>query len=168
VQIHQVAPQHSAAVESFPVRAKRAAEQQCSVAEVTRVLGDRWAILIMREAFYGRTRFDEFEKLLGMAPNILSSRLKALLGCGVLERRPCASGKRQSYLLTEKGRAFFPVYIALKSWADEWSGGGESTRLYDAKTGQAIQSAPLVRADGSEISCEDLIVWDQAQARDAT
>jgi len=133
-------------------------ESRCSVAEATRVLGDRWAILIMREAFYGRTRFDEFEKLTGMAPNILSSRLKSLVGYDVLERKPCSTGKRKIYQLTAKGRAFFPVYVALKSWSDEWSGSDDSTRLCDVKTGRPIRSAPLLRADGSEICCEDVVV----------
>ncbi|WER50338.1 helix-turn-helix domain-containing protein [Cupriavidus sp. WKF15] len=102
-----------------------AAERRCSVAEATRVVGDRWAILVMREAFYGRSRFEEFERSLGVASNVLSGRLKSLVGAGLLERRASVEAKRPSYHLTEKGRAFFPVYLALKCWADDWSSSQE-------------------------------------------
>nr|WP_291453389.1 winged helix-turn-helix transcriptional regulator [Cupriavidus sp.] len=71
-------------------------------------------MLILREALHGKTHFDEFERGLGVATNVLSSRLKLLLGNDLLERRRSAGpGSRLTYHLTEKGRAFFPVYVAL-------------------------------------------------------
>ena len=117
----------------------------------------------MREAFYGHTRFDAFERVLGVASNVLSARLKSLVGDGLLERRSGAVARRPTYHLTEKGRAFFPVYVALKCWADEWSSNREGvvTQLFDTRTGQQIRGAPLVRHDGSEIACEDVVVWDR-------
>lgn len=144
-------------------------ERRCAVADVTRVVGDRWALLIMREALYGRTRFDEFEKGLGVASNVLSARLRSLVEYGLLERRTNTAGRRHTYHLSEKGKAFFPVYVALKSWADQWSPEveGAVTRLCDAKTGKEIRAAPLVRADGSEIVCEDMVIRDQRPQCDA-
>src|SRR3712207_828765 len=97
------------------------AQQRCPVARSMAVLGERWAILILREAFYGATRFDEFQRNLGIAPNILSARLRALVAHGVLERAPGAGGgARHEYRLTEKGRDVFPAYLALKRWGDRW------------------------------------------------
>ncbi len=125
-----------------------------------RVLGERWSILILREAFYGATRFDEFQKRLGVAPNILSARLKTLAEHGVLEKRSAAVGKRYTYHLTEKGQAFLPAYVALKGWADAWmlEGALPAARLFDATTGQEIRAAPLLRADGTPIVGVDLEV----------
>ncbi|WP_371827468.1 winged helix-turn-helix transcriptional regulator [Cupriavidus sp. KK10] len=94
---------------------------------------------------------------------VLSGRLKSLVGAGLLERRSSVEAKRPSYHLTEKGRAFFPVYVALKCWADDWSCSQEGvvTELFDARSGQRVRSAPLLREDGSEITCEDVVVWDR-------
>src|ERR687885_317534 len=91
------------------------AAMRCPVARTMAVLGERWSILLLREAFYGATRFDEFERNLGIAPNILSARLRTLVAHGVLEKVPGANG-RHEYRLTEKGRDFFPAFVALKRW----------------------------------------------------
>src|SRR5690554_5183193 len=101
---------------------------RCPVARSMAVLGERWAILVLREAFYGARRFEEFERHLGIAPNILSARLRSLVEHGLLERVPrrgagagAGAGKgRHEYRLTEKGRDFFPAYLALKRWGDRW------------------------------------------------
>ena len=76
---------------------------RCPVARAMAVLGERWAILVLREAFYGTTRFDEFQRNLGIAPNILSARLRVLVEHEVLERVP-GPGARHEYRLTAKGR----------------------------------------------------------------
>ncbi|QWE97592.1 helix-turn-helix transcriptional regulator [Cupriavidus sp. EM10] len=133
---------------------------RCAVFDAATVVGDRWTMLILREALHGKTHFDEFERGLGVATNVLSSRLKLLLGNDLLERRRSAGpGSRLTYHLTEKGRAFFPVYVALKSWADQWwpQSDRAGVRLYDVKTGEEIVAAALARADGSEIRCEDMV-----------
>ncbi|QUN32476.1 hypothetical protein KB879_33030 (plasmid) [Cupriavidus sp. KK10] len=87
----------------------------------------------------------------------------SLVGGGLLERRSGAPAKRHTYPLTEKGRAFFPVYVALKSWAYDWSGSTEGVvmQLFDARSGPQIRSAPLVREDGSEIVCDAVVVRDR-------
>src|SRR3954454_20529976 len=89
---------------------------RCPVARSMAVLGERWAMLVLREAFYGATRFDEFERHLGIAPNILSARLRDLTEHGLVEKVPLAEGgARHGYRLTEKGRDFFPAYLAVKA-----------------------------------------------------
>ncbi|ODV43915.1 hypothetical protein AWV79_13790 [Cupriavidus sp. UYMMa02A] len=140
-------------------------EVGCSVARAMRALGERWSILIIREAFYGITHFDDFERKLGVATNVLSARLKTLVEFGLMERKVGLAGKRRTYHLTEKGKAFFPVYVALKSWADAWQpgGGDPAMRLCDAKTGEEIQVAPLVRSDGSKIVSDDLVIQPRRQ-----
>lgn len=134
-------------------------ESRCAVFDAVGIVGDRWTLLILREAFCGRTHFDEFEKRLGVASNILSSRLKVLMKHELLERRcSSGSGRRSTYHLTEKGGAFFPVYVALKTWADQcWpQDDGTRTRLYDVRTNKEIVAAALVRADGTEIVWKDM------------
>ena len=78
------------------------ARMRCPVARAMAVLGERWTILVLREAFAGTTRFDAFERNLGIAPNILSTRLSALVEHGILERVP--DGGRHAYRLTERGQ----------------------------------------------------------------
>src|SRR5215472_18553007 len=103
------------------VKQSRLANKECSMARAMGVVGDRWTILILREAYYGVTRFDEFEYYVGVAPNILSNRLKKLVDAGMMKRVPLAEhAGRYDYVLTEKGRDFFPAYLALKKWGDDW------------------------------------------------
>lgn len=131
----------------------------CPIARALSVLGERWAMLIMREAFYGSTRFDEFERRLGIAPNILSNRLKALVEHGLLEKTHTpGGGARHVYTLTESGREFFPVFVSLKGWADRWRATehGPLTILKDGRDGAEIRPPRLLRDDGTEITIGDV------------
>jgi DNA-binding HxlR family transcriptional regulator len=85
----------------------------CPIQRSLGVLGDGWSLIIVREAFWGRSKFGEFQKELGIAKNILSARLKTLVACGVLEQTEAGD-----YLLTEKGRALQPVLQAFESWGN--------------------------------------------------
>jgi DNA-binding HxlR family transcriptional regulator len=120
----------------------------CPVARAMEVLGERWAILVLREAFYGTTRFDDFERHLGIASNILSARLSKLVEHGVLERVP--EGLRHAYRLTEMGRDFFPAFLALKGWSDRWMAGPEGpvVRIVDSATGAEVTAPRPIGADG--------------------
>src|SRR3989442_15631399 len=90
----------------------------CPVARAVDVVGDWWSLLIVRDAFVGRRRFGEFEKSLGVAKNILTDRLRKLVGAGVLEAVPAADGSAyREYVLTEKGRGLLPVLVGLGQWA---------------------------------------------------
>lgn len=87
----------------------------CPIQRSLGVLGDGWSLLIVRDAGWGMRKFGEFQKDLSIAKNILSARLRTLVGCGVLEQT--AEG---DYLLTEKGRALRPVLEAFQSWGDAY------------------------------------------------
>src|ERR1700747_2054910 len=90
------------------------ADQRCALARALTILGERWTLLIVRDAFHGLTPYDEFLRSLGLATNVLSARLQKLVQHGVLER----STPRGSYHLTQKGRDLFPVVLTLMAWAD--------------------------------------------------
>ena len=97
--------------------------ENCSAARALELVGERCSLLILRDAaFAGHTRFSEFERSLGIAPNILASRLERFVAAGLMELRPNAEHKGQSeYVLTEKGRDFVPAIVALSSWGDRWA-----------------------------------------------
>jgi DNA-binding HxlR family transcriptional regulator len=97
-------------------------QQTCSIARSLEVLGERWTFLILREALSGTTRFADFRAALGVAPDVLSSRLATLVAAGVLEKRPYrepGTRARDSYHLTPAGRELQVVLGALQQWGDE-------------------------------------------------
>jgi DNA-binding HxlR family transcriptional regulator len=142
-------------------RRGRLANKQCSMARAMAVVGDRWSILILREAFYGVKRFDEFEYYVGIAPNILSNRLKRLVDAGVLTRSPLPEhAGRYDYVLTEKGRDFFPAYLALKKWGDDWLAEAEGPQVVfrERGAGRAVEYPELRTASGRRLRLEDVEV----------
>ena len=93
----------------------------CAVARALDTIGDWWSLLIIRDAFFGRRRFGEFQKSLGVARNILTARLRKLLDRGVLKAIPATDGSPyQEYVLTEKGQGLEPVLIALEQWGERF------------------------------------------------
>lgn len=98
-------------------------DENCAIARASAVLGERWVWLIMRQAFNGARRFEEFQRGIGLARNVLTDRLNTLIDNGILERRPDPDGgARSQYRLTPKGHALFPVYVAMMEWGNEWTG----------------------------------------------
>ncbi|MGK5558216.1 winged helix-turn-helix transcriptional regulator [Actinomadura kijaniata] len=96
----------------------------CSIARTMDLLGDGWTPLVLREAYYGVRRFDEFQKGLGIARTTLSDRLRRLTEAGMLERRPYETRPvRHEYVLTESGRDFYGVIAAMSRWGDRWLSG---------------------------------------------
>jgi DNA-binding HxlR family transcriptional regulator len=96
----------------------------CSVARTLEVVGEKWTLLVLREAFYGVRRFDQFHQVLGCARNLLSVRLATLVEHGLLERRSYrqpGQRTRHEYRLTDKGRDLFPAIVALMQWGDRWT-----------------------------------------------
>lgn len=99
---------------------KSSTATECPAACALETVGEWWSILILRDAFQGMTRFDEFAGSLGIAPNILSRRLSHLVTSGLLSRRRYnARPPRYEYVLTPKGRDFFPVIVALFTWGNK-------------------------------------------------
>lgn len=115
----------------------------CSLAQTLEVIGDWWSLMIVRDAFFGATRFEAFQQDLGIARNILTQRLKHLVEQGVFERRPIAEGRRQfEYVLTDKGRDLFPILLAATQWGDKWAPNRKGARVVfvEAATGKPIES----------------------------
>jgi DNA-binding HxlR family transcriptional regulator len=131
------------------------------MARAMAVVGDRWSILILREAYYGTKRFDEFEYYIGVAPNILSNRLKRFVDAGIMKRAPLPEhSTRYEYVLTEKGLDFFPAYLALKRWGDDWLAEPEGPQVIfrDRVAGRAIEHPKLLAASGKPLRLEDVEV----------
>jgi DNA-binding HxlR family transcriptional regulator len=123
----------------------------CPVARSLDVLGDWWSLLIIRDAFMGLRRFGEFQKNIGLAKNILTVRLRALVEHGILKTVPASDGSAyQEYVLTPKGRGVFPVLVALRQWSEEFAGerGGFSTRLVDRQKGRPVRKLEIRAQDG--------------------
>jgi DNA-binding HxlR family transcriptional regulator len=97
--------------------------QNCSAARALEAVGERWSLLIIRDALFGGiTRFTDFQRSLGVAPNILATRLENFVRDGLMEQRPQPDHPGQSeYVLTDKGRDLAPVIIALGAWGDRWA-----------------------------------------------
>jgi DNA-binding HxlR family transcriptional regulator len=97
--------------------------QICSAARALEVVGERWSLLIIRDAlFAGITKFSEFQRSLGIAPNILANRLDGFVEAGLMEqRRYSEQYGHHEYVLTGKGRDLLPVIIALSAWGDRWA-----------------------------------------------
>ncbi|MGB3807895.1 MAG: helix-turn-helix domain-containing protein [Erythrobacter sp.] len=106
----------------------------CPVGRASRILGDRWVILILREAFLGATRFEEFMPNTGINRAALTSRLTALVEHGILERDPPAA-KRAEYRLTQAGRELAPIMSEMRDWGEKW--------LFDAQASEPAKPSPL-------------------------
>lgn len=93
----------------------------CSVARTLSVIGDRWTLLVLRDAFLRTRRFEDFQRSLGLTRHVLAGRLRKLVEAGILERvRYQEKPARYEYKLTEKGRDIYPVIVALLRWGDRW------------------------------------------------
>ena len=116
----------------------------CSIARTLEVIGDRWSILILRDCFRGVRRFDEFQRDLGIARNILTDRLQKLVDHGVLARRPYQQHPpRHEYRLTAKGIDLSPALVALMHWGDTWlcDDGGVPLELTHKACGTPVDQA---------------------------
>jgi DNA-binding HxlR family transcriptional regulator len=130
------------------------AQLNCSIARPLSVLGERWTILVLRELFLGRRRFDEMQAELGIATNVLSQRLTTLVDEGIAERqRYSEHPERFEYRLTDKGRDLQPVMLALLAWGDRYmqAPGGPPTEMVHTECGHAFHAAPTCDHCGERI-----------------
>jgi DNA-binding HxlR family transcriptional regulator len=124
------------------MRRTRFSEWPCSIARTVDLTGDWWTPLVMREAFYGARRFEQFQSQLGLSRNVLAQRLERLVEEGMLKRLPYQERPlRHEYRLTEKGRDFFTVLAAMMRWGDRWLAGdaGPPIELRDRESGEQVQ-----------------------------
>jgi len=131
----------------------------CPVAEALDVIGEWWTLLVIRDVFRGIRRFDALQESLGIARNILTQRLRALVAAGVLEKRAYAERPaRYEYRLTEKGRALFPVLVTLMQWGNRWAPVEEPARLVDAATGREVTPLLVDALNGEPLEARRLRV----------
>ncbi len=130
-----------------------------SVARTMRVIGDRWSFLLIREGFFGRRRFDEVRKTIGIASNILSLRLQLLVNAGIFERQPYTEGaKRMEYRFTEKGRDLYHTMLAFMAWGDRWIAGskGRPTNLHHDNCNHEFRPVVVCHHCREEIFVQDM------------
>lgn len=134
------------------MRWNEAADQYCSIARTLGILGDRWTLLIIREAFAGVRRFDDFRKHLDVARNVLTDRLQRLVDAGVLVQQPYQDNPpRNEYRLTEAGRDLQTVMIGLMQWGDRWLAGAKGPPLQLEHVGCGhVTTAKLVCGECAE------------------
>ncbi|WP_075256787.1 winged helix-turn-helix transcriptional regulator [Herbaspirillum camelliae] len=127
-------------------------EEHCPVARSVDVVGDRWALLIVRDAFDGIRRFGDFQRNLSVSKNILADRLRKLVDANILETQAASDGTSyQEYVLTEAGLRLFPLVVALRQWGEAhlFKRGEKHSVLIDMETGKPVAyMAPLSR-DGT-------------------
>jgi DNA-binding HxlR family transcriptional regulator len=132
-----------------------AIDRACPVGRSLDVIGDRWCLLIVRDAFDGVSRFGDFQRGLGVARNILADRLRKLVDAGVLASQPAADGSAyQEYVLTPRGESLFPVVVALRQWGEKhlYTRGEKHSRLIDLDTGKPVPFMSPRSSDGSPLS----------------
>ncbi len=133
----------------------------CPIARALDIIGDWWSLLIVRNAFAGQRRFGEFQKSLGMARNILASRLRKLVNCGILELAPASDGSAyREYALTNKGRGLFHVLEALRQWGVEsiFEPGEPTKILVDRACSRPVRKLELRSEDGRLLGPEDTLL----------
>lgn len=131
----------------------------CPAGRALDLIGDWWTLLIVRDAMRGISRFSEFQRSLGAAKNILSSRLKTLVAEGIMKVEPAADGSAyQDYVLTEKGQALRPVLIALGQWGSEYlfEDGEACTLMVDTQHRQPLRKIELRAQDGRVLKSDDI------------
>ncbi|WP_347912509.1 helix-turn-helix domain-containing protein [Pseudomonas grandcourensis] len=131
---------------------------ECPVARALEAIGDRWSLMIIRDAFDGIRRFSEFQKSLGVAKNILASRLKTLVEVGVFDVQPASDGSAyKEYALTEKGREIFPVVVSMRQWGERFLFTQDETRsvLLDNEYGQSLMPIEVRSASGQKLGPSD-------------
>lgn len=139
------------------MRRKSFEKMDCPIARSLERVGDWWTILILRDALLGLTRFDEFQKSLEIAPNILTRRLNAMVDCGLLERRRYSERPpRDEYRLTSLSCDFGPVLLSLMDWGNKhFAPEGESVVLVDAQTGATAAPVLCDAVSGRRITMRD-------------
>src|SRR5712671_2092537 len=137
-------------MESNAMQRKSFSRKSCPIARSLERVGEWWSILILRDALGGLTRFDQFQKSLGIAPNMLTRRLNSLVEAGLMERRRYSERPpRYEYVLTRRGRDFRPVVVALYAWGNKhFAPEGASVVLVDSATGKRADPVLVDRPTG--------------------
>ncbi len=141
------------------VRWSEIGTQNCSVARALSVVGDRWTLLVLREAFYRTRRFEDFQARTGAPRPVLAERLRSLVEDGVLEKRQYSDRPdRYEYRLTERGIDLYPVLVALLRWGDRWMADDAELpiTLRHRSCGQIVQPELTCPACGERVTARDM------------
>ena len=131
--------------------------QNCSIARTLELVGERWTLLIIRDALLGRTRFDEFQESLGIARNVLTDRLKRLVDEGILERRRYSEHPpRDEYVLTEKGRELRLALTGLRQWGDRYLSEQPPRLLRRKSDGKPVVAAFVLEGAANVLGPDEL------------
>jgi DNA-binding HxlR family transcriptional regulator len=135
--------------------------ESCGLKRALDILGEKWSLLVLREAIYGVRRFDDFSRALRCGRGVLSSRLKTLTCAGILERRRYLEEGRRAradYHLTEKGRDLYPAMLALSQWSDRWNppDGGPLAQVLDRHSGRPVRALMTGRADVQPLKLSEI------------
>ena len=132
-------------------------EMNCSVAQCLEAVGEWWSLLIIRDAFLGVTRFDDFQARLEISRNILNQRLNRLVDNDIFERvRYQDHPPRSEYRLTEKGRELWPIVTAMGNWGDRWAAPeGPPLTIRHLSCGQVVQAVPVCSHCGERLDARD-------------
>ncbi|MGE0421896.1 MAG: winged helix-turn-helix transcriptional regulator [Reyranellaceae bacterium] len=136
------------------------AAMNCAIAQTLEQVGEWWTMLILRNAFCGMSRFDDFHDHLGIASNVLAARLAKLTRSGILKKtRARDDGRAFEYRLTEKGSALYPVLIALTDWGERFaaSPGGARIVFVDKRTRRRVRRVAVTDADGRTLRPRDIV-----------
>ncbi|PRI14324.1 winged helix-turn-helix transcriptional regulator [Mycobacterium shigaense] len=133
----------------------------CSIKRALDVVGEKWTLLVMREAFYGARRFDQFQARIGCARNILSERLTKLTEAGILERVPYrepGQRERHEYRLSTKGLDLITVVIALMQWGNRWEAGpeGPPVEVLHRDCGHPVEAIVRCAHDDTILGAQEL------------
>jgi len=151
---------HLQSVGAVMVKRTSMESAECPVARSLDAIGDGWSLLIVRDAFDGLRRFGEFQRNLGMAKNILSTRLRTLVAHGIFNLVPASDGSAyQEYVLTEKGKGLFPLIIGLRQWGEAFffEPGEVHSRVVDREHGRPVRTLELRAEDGRLLGPEDCV-----------
>jgi DNA-binding HxlR family transcriptional regulator len=145
-------------------------KMQCPIARTLERVGEWWSILILRDALHGLTRFDQFQQSLGIAPNMLTRRLSALVKAGLLQKRRYSERPpRYEYVLTERGRDFRPVIVAMYAWGNKHcTREGASVLLIHSETGAVADPVMVDGATGRALLAPEYLFAPGPAAGDRT
>jgi DNA-binding HxlR family transcriptional regulator len=143
------------------MRHEALAEMPCAIARSMAVLGERWTFVILRQAFMGARRFEDYQQGTGIARNILTDRLRGLVENGVLERRPYAEHPGRTlyeYRLTEKGMDLYPILVSMMRWGNRYGGfeDGPPVELTHKVCGHATEPRLVCSACGEELRAREV------------
>jgi DNA-binding HxlR family transcriptional regulator len=135
------------------------AEKNCPIAQTLEQVGEWWTFVILRNAFCGMSRFQDFQRHLGISTSILARRLEKLVDNGILLRQPSLEDARiVHYRLTPKGRSLYPILAAMTLWGEQWEPhpNGPRLTLVEKASGEPVAGVAILAADGRELQPEQI------------